>query len=136
MPCRGRISGVIANLAVALAIAALASGAALADDSTGSVRKHAAPTRLDPKISELPPSALGMDEHKSKLDTSDADKSGLKIPDHINFGDNVLHFDTKRKNTIPRVGVEANDQPVINKAPEESPLKPDYFGLRFTAPLH
>jgi hypothetical protein len=136
MPCIVRIPRVLASLAVALAIASLSSGAGLADDATGPVRKHAAPTRLDSKATELSPSALGMDEDKSKLDTSDADKSGLKLPDHINFGDNVLHFDTERKNIIPRVGVEANDQPVINKAPEESPLKPDYFGLRFTAPLH
>ena len=130
----GRIAGALA--AVTLAVAALSNGAALAGNASGAAANNSAPIRLDPKASELSPSALGMADDKVKLDTSGDEKPGLKIPDHITFGDNVLHFDTSRKNPIPRVGVEANDQAILNKAPEESPLKPSYFGLRFTAPLH
>jgi hypothetical protein len=131
MPSIGRIAG--AFTAVTLAVAALSNGAALAGNTTP---KTSAPVRLDPKSTELSPSALGMTDDKGKLGRAAEEKPGLKLPDHITFGENVLHFDTSRKNPIPRVGVEANDQAVINKAPEESPLKPDYFGLRFTAPLH
>ncbi len=136
MPLIGRIAGACGTFAAALVIAALSNGAGLAGNATGAALKNSAPVRPAPKASELSPSALGMADDKSKLDRPDEEKPDLKIPDHIKFGDNVLHFDTSRKNPIPRVGVEANDQAVINKAPEESPLKPNYFGLRFTAPLH
>jgi len=88
-----------------------------------------------PMTTQLPPSALGMEEDNSKPAEPDEDKADVKIPDHIKFGDNTLHFDTKRKDPIPHVGIEANDQPVINKAtPDESPL-PRYFGLRLTTPF-
>ena len=130
----GRIVGALA--AATLAVAALSNGAALAGNAPGAAAKNSAPVRLDPKASELSPSALGMADDKGKLDSAGDETPDLKIPDHITFGDNVLHFDTSRKNPIPRVGAEANDQAILNKAPEESPLKPNYFGLRFTAPLH
>jgi hypothetical protein len=122
--------------AVMLAVAALSDGAALAGNATAAATKNSAPVRPAAKSSELSPSALGMDDDKDKLQKPDDEKPELKLPDHINFGDNVLHFDTSRKNPVPRVGAEANDQAVLNKAPEESPLKPNYFGLRFTTPLH
>ncbi len=46
----------------------------------------------------------------------------------------MLHFDASRKDALPP-GVEANEQTVINKAPTEPTLKPNYFGLRLTTPI-
>jgi hypothetical protein len=136
MPVIGRIARVFGSLAIAFFIASLSNGAGLAGNATGAAPQNSAPTRLDPKASELSPTALGMEDEKHKRDKSGEEKPDLRIPDHIEFGDNVLHFDTKRKDPIPRVGVEADDQAIINKAAPDNSLKPDYFGLRFTTPLH
>jgi hypothetical protein len=136
MPFIRRIGGDFGTLTVALVVVALSNGAAVAANATGAASKNSAPIRLNPNASELSPSALGMDDHKGKLDRADEQKSAPKIPDHIEFGETVLHFDTSRKNPIPLVGVDANDQAVNKAAPDGSPLKSSYFGLRFTAPLH
>jgi len=135
MPFGGQILSSLRTIAAMAAAVMLSTGAVLAGSSTDGATKNSAPIRLDPKASELPPSALGMEDDKSKLNLPGDEKSDLNIPDEIKFGNNSLHFDTSRKNAIPPVGVEADDQAVINKAPTEPQLKPSYFGLRFTTPI-
>jgi hypothetical protein len=90
---------------------------------------------VSPKTSELPPSALGIDTKSRGYEPGD-DKSDLKVPDQIKFGNNTLHFDATKKDPVPPVGLEANGESVLNKAPAEPALKPSYLGLRLTTPMN
>ena len=85
--------------------------------------------------SALSPSALGADTAKSHK--ADADKSDVKIPDSIKFGDRTLRFDTDRKSvdSIPRVGLDATD-PHVLPTQKDQDLPPAYFGLTLTVPTH
>jgi len=118
--------------------ALLANGMARADDlprPPGSIPTKNSSTRAaGPTITELPPSALGMDTQSRGYEPGE-EKSDLKLPDQIKLGNNTLHFDAKKQDPTPPVGFEANGEAVINKAPAEPALKPNYFGLRLTAPI-
>jgi hypothetical protein len=125
---------------VAGAALLLSAGVCLADDATprppASVPvKHPAYRLVSPTTSELPPSALGIDTKSRGYEPGD-DKSDLKVPDQIKLGNNTLHFDATKKDPVPPVGLEANGESVLNKAPAEPALKPSYLGLRLTTPMN
>ncbi|HZQ14519.1 MAG TPA: hypothetical protein VFB31_17080 [Pseudolabrys sp.] len=86
------------------------------------------------KTTELPPSALGIDQSSHGYEPGDQTPD-LKLPDQFRFGDNTLHIDADKKDPTPPVGFESNGQAVLNKAPSEPVLKPSYLGLRLTAPI-
>jgi hypothetical protein len=135
MPFRSRISTAIAGAAVLLASNALSLAGDDIPRPPGSIPvKQSAPRASAPMTTELPPSALGMDTQSRGYEPGD-EKPGLKLPDQIQFGNNTLHFDANKKELIPPLGLEPNSQTVINKAPTESPLAPNYLGLRLTTPL-
>ena len=90
---------------------------------------------VSPKTSELPPSALGIDTKSRGYEPGD-EKPDLKVPDQIKLGTNTLHFDATKKDLDPPVGLEANGESVLNKAPAEPALKPSYLGLRLTTPMN
>jgi hypothetical protein len=113
----GRFSAFCAVLVAGL----LTSGLTLAGETAAS-------------SSELSPSALGMDTGSSRGYEPGDDKA--KRPGEIQFGNNTLHFDADKKNPVPPVGLEANGQTVLNKAPTEPALHPSYLGLRLTTPIH
>jgi hypothetical protein len=116
----------------------LSAGVCVADNDaprpSGSVPVKQPTYRLVPKTSELSPSALGIDTKSRGYEPGD-DKSDLKVPDQIKFGNNTLHFDATKKDPVPPVGLEANGESVLNKAPAEPALKPSYLGLRLTTPV-
>jgi hypothetical protein len=119
----------------------LSAGVCLADDAapkpsgTVPVKKSAPAAVRVPKTTELPPSALGIDTKSRGYEPGD-EKSDLNMPNQIQLGNNTLHFDADKKNPVPPVGVETNEQSVLNKAPTEPALKPSYFGLRLTSPMN
>ena len=118
----------------------LSAGICLADDTTpkppASVPvKKPAHQVVSPKTTELPPSALGYDTKWRGYEPGD-EKSDLKVPDQIKLGNNTLHFDAAKKDPEPPVGLEANGESVLNKAPAEPALKPSYLGLRLTTPMN
>ncbi len=122
------------------AVLLLSAGVCLAGDDTprppGSVPvKKSAPAVATPKTTELPPSALGIDTKSRGYEPGD-EKPDLKVPDQIKLGNNTLHFDAKKTDPVPPVGLEANGETVLNKAPAEPALKPSYFGLRLTTPMN
>lgn len=135
MPFNVRAAATIAG-----AILLLSAGVCLAGDDTprppGSVPvKRPAHQVASPKTSELPPYALGIDTKSRGYEPGD-EKPDLKVPDQIKLGDNTLHFDATKKDPVPPVGLEANGESVINKAPAEPALKPNYLGLRLTTPMN
>ncbi len=133
MPSGWLISSALRSLAAIVATVVFSIGGVLASDSTSIAPKKSAPVQHDRKSRELSPSALGMETSKSKFNIED-DKPDMKRPDEIQFGENTLHFDANRKNSLPP-GLEDNEHAVINKAPTEPALKPNYFGLRLTTPI-
>ncbi len=133
MPSSQLISGALRSLPAIVAALVISIGGVLAAESTGIAPKKSAPVQLDRKSRELSPSALGMETSKSKFNMRD-EKSDMKRPDEIRFGENTLHFDANRKDSLPP-GVDDNQHAVINKAPTESALKPNYFGFRLTTPI-
>ena len=118
----------------------LSAGVCWADDpaprppGTVPVKKHA-PAVAIPKSTELSPSALGIDTKPRGYEPGD-EKPDIKLPNQIQLGNNTLHFDADKKNPVPPVGLEANGETVINKAPSEPALAPSYFGLRLTTPMN
>ena len=135
MPFNVRAAATIAG-----AVLMLSAGVCLADDDTprppGSVPVTQPAHRVvSPKTSELPPSALGIDTKSRGYEPGD-EKSDLKVPDQIKLGNNTLHFDATKKDPVPPVGLEANGESVLNKAPAEPALKPSYLGLRLTTPMN
>jgi hypothetical protein len=90
---------------------------------------------VSPAMSELPPSALGIDTKSRGYEPGD-EKPDLKVPDQIKLGNNTLHFDATKKDPVPPVGLEQNGESVLNKAPAEPALKPNYLGLRLTTPMN
>ncbi len=133
----------LASLAVALALVLLTQGASLARDDlpvppAGTPAKKPIPAKkssaVRPQTTELSPAALGMDPKSRGYEPGDQ-KSDLKVPDHIQIGNNTLHFDAKKNDPTPPVGFEANGEAVINKAPAEPALAPSYLGLRLTTPI-
>lgn len=135
MPFNVRAAATIAG-----AILLLSAGVCLAGDDTprppGSVPvKRPAHQVASPKTSELSPSALGIDTKSRGYEPGD-EKPDLKVPDQIKLGNNTLHFDATKKDPVPPVGLEANGESVLNKAPTEPALKPNYLGLRLTTPMN
>jgi len=135
MPFNVRAAATIAGT-----ILLLSAGVCLAGDDTprppGSVPvKQPAHRVVSPKTSELPPSALGIDTKSRGYEPGD-EKPDLKVPDQIKLGNNTLHFDATKKDPDPPVGLEANGESVLNKAPAEPALKPNYLGLRLTTPMN
>ena len=129
-----------ATATIAGTVLLLSAGVCLADDNTprppGAVPvKKSAPAVAIPKTTELPPSALGIDTKSRGYEPGD-EKSDAKMPNQIQLGNNTLHFDADKKDPVPPVGLEANGETVINKAPSEPALKPSYFGLRLTSPMN
>ena len=129
-----------ATATIAGAVLLLSAGVCLADDDTlrppGSVPvKKSAPAVATPKTTELPPSALGIDTKSRGYEPGD-EKPDLKVPDQIKLGNNTLHFDAAKKAPVPPMGLEANGETVLNKAPAQPALKPSYFGLRLTTPMN
>lgn len=125
---------------IAGAVLLLSAGVCLADDDTprppGSVPvKQPAHRIVTPQTSELPPSALGIDTKSRGYEPGD-EKPDLKVPDQIKLGNNTLHFDATKKDLVPPVGLEPNGESVLNKAPAEPALKPNYLGLRLTTPMN
>jgi hypothetical protein len=125
---------------IAGAILLLSAGICLAGDDTprppSSVPVKLPAHRLvSPKTSELSSSALGIDTTSRGYEPGD-DKPDLKVSDQIKLGNNTLHFDATKKALVPPVGLEANGESVLNKAPAESALKPNYLGLRLTTPMN
>ena len=113
---------------------AFAAEDALPPSPNGIPRSKPVHRAAPPTKSELSPSALGMEPDKSDRDSSSDQKDGLKNPGEFKFGDNTLHIDADRKKTtLPGVG--DNEETVINKAPTDNGVKPNYFGLRFTTPI-
>ena len=90
---------------------------------------------VSPKTSELSPSALGIDTKSRGYEPGD-EKPDLKMPNQIQLGNNTLHLDADKKDPVPPVGLEANGESVLNKAPAEPALKPNYLGLRLTTPMN
>ena len=140
MPVCRRISCAFPAFASALAVALLSGGLALAGDEApkppASVPvKKSAPLAKVPKTTELSPSALGMETKSRGYEPGD-EKSDAKMPNQIQLGNNTLHFDADKKDPVPPVGLETNEQSVLNKAPTEPALKPSYFGLRLTTPMN
>jgi hypothetical protein len=117
----------------------LSAGVCLADDRTprppAPVPVKQPAYRVSPETSELSPSALGIDTTPRGYEPGD-DKPDLKMPDEIKLGNNTLHFDAKKRDPAPPVGLEANGESVLNKAPAEPALKPSYLGLRLTTPMN
>lgn len=135
MPFNLRAAATIAGAALLLS-----AGVCLAGDDTprppGSVPvKKSAPAVAISKTTELPPSALGIDTKSRGYEPGD-EKPDLKVPDQIKLGNNTLHFDAAKKDLVPPVGLEANGESVLNKAPAEPALKPNYLGLRLTTPMN
>jgi len=135
MPFNVRTAATIAGTVVVLS-----AGFCWADDATprppSSVPvKQPTHRAFTPKTSELPPSALGIDTTSRGYEPGDA-KTDLKVPDQIKFGNNTLHIDAAKKDPVPPVGLEANGESVLNKAPAEPALKPSYLGLRLTTPMN
>jgi hypothetical protein len=120
------------------AVLLLSAGVCLADDDSprppGAVPVKQSAQR-SVHTTELPPSALGIDT-KSRGYEPGEEKSDLKVPDQIKLGNNTLHFDAAKKDPVPPVGLEANGESVLNKAPAEPALKPSYLGLRLTTPMN
>ena len=127
-------------MAAIAAAVLLSSGLVLAGDEAprppASVPvKKSAPLAKVPKTTELSPSALGIETKSRGYEPGD-EKSDAKVPNQIQLGNNTLHFDADKKDPVPPVGVEANEQSVLNKAPTEPALRPSYFGLRLTTPMN
>ncbi len=135
MPFSGQILSTLRTVTAIVAAVVLSTGAVLAGSSTDGATKNSAPIRLDPKASELPPSALGMEADESHGYEPGDDKSDTKRPGEFKFGDNTLHIDANKNDPVPPVGLESNGQAVINKAPTEPALQPSYFGFRLTTPI-
>jgi hypothetical protein len=133
------LPGMLRSVPAVLTIIALSTGGALAGEPTGSIAhkkpKKPASTQFDRKSHELSPAALGMEPDKSRGYEPGNGAAGLKRPGEFQFGDNTLHIDADKKDPAPPVGLEANGQAVINKAPSEPALQPSYFGLRLTTPI-
>jgi hypothetical protein len=135
MPFNAPAVATVAGAALLLSV-----GISLADDNTprppGAVPvKKSAPALAIPKTTELPPSALGIDTKSRGYEPGD-EKSDAKMPNQFQLGNNTLHIDADKKNPTPPVGLETNEQSVLNKAPTEPALKPSYFGLRLTTPMN
>jgi len=118
----------------------LSAGVCLADNDTVRPRasvplKQPAHRLVSPKTTELSPSALGIDTKSRGYEPGD-EKPDLKLPNQIKLGNNTLHFDATKKDADPPVGLEANGESVLNKAPAEPALKPNYLGLRLTTPMN
>jgi hypothetical protein len=116
----------------------LAGGAALAGDNAprppASVPAKKSAAAVKGKPTELPPSALGYDDGKSRAEATGDDKPGLKIPNKFRFGGNTLHLDAEHRDDLPP-GIDANEHAVLNHGETaDSPL-PSYFGLRLTTPM-
>ena len=135
MPSGRKFSSIFNILAVMLAAAVLSAGAVFAGDSTSAAANKSAPLSPGQKSSELSPSALGMNTDKSKGYEPGDEGRDIKFPDAIQFGDNTLHFDANKKDPVPPVGYETNEQTVINKGQTEPRFKPSYLGLRLTTPF-
>lgn len=124
---------------IAGAILLLSAGIGLADDTKprppGIVPvKKSAPVRV-PQTTELSPSALGIETKSRGYEPGD-DKPEAKLPNQFQLGNNTLHIDADKKDPTPPVGVQTNEQSVLNKAPTEPALKPSYLGLRLTTPMN
>jgi hypothetical protein len=135
MSSNARAAATIAGTVLLLSV-----GICLADDNTprppGAVPvRKSAPTVAIPKTTELPASALGFDTKSRGYEPGD-EKSDAKMPNQLQLGNNTLHFDADKKDPAPPVGLESNEQSVLNKAPTEPALKPSYFGLRLTSPMN
>jgi len=135
MPFNVRAAAIIAGT-----VLLVSAGVCLAGDDTprppGSVPlKQPAHRVVSPKTSELSPSALGIDTKSRGYEPGD-EKPDLKVPDQIKLGDKTLHFDATKKDPVPPIGLEANGESVLNKAPAEPALQPSYLGLRLTTPMN
>jgi hypothetical protein len=125
---------------IAGTILLLSAGICFAGDTTprppGTVPvKKSAPAVVVPKTTELSPSALGIDTKSRGYEPGD-ETSDTKLPNQFQLGDNTLHIDADKKAPAPPVGLEANGQTVLNKAPSEPVLEPSYLGLRLTKPMN
>jgi len=83
-------------------------------------------------LKPLPP-APSLDT--GKFGNENGDNAGLSLPDKIDLGKSILHFDTSRSESTPRVGVETIDPKAFySGVPTHKDSEPRYFGLRLTKP--
>ena len=99
----------------------------------------AAPPLLDPNLFRLPHSAPDYDLDKLDLSRFRKDTPDFALPNRIDLGSSILHFDTGRKgiDSALRAGVDNGEMSNLNSVlpvPKQSPILPNYFGLKLTAP--
>lgn len=99
----------------------------------------AAPPLLDPNLFKLPPSAPNYELDKLDFGKFRKDPPNLALPNRIDLGSYSLHFDTGRKgiDSALRAGVDNGEMSNLNlvlPVPKQSPILPNYFGLKLTAP--
>jgi hypothetical protein len=78
-----------------------------------------------------------LDPAKSENAKTGTDKPKLEMPS-FDLGESKLQFDTKRAPVDTPVGIETKDPALLipgQPIQKESPLKPDYFGLKLTTPI-
>jgi len=89
--------------------------------------------KLNDELLKPLPAPLVPDTGKFRDDKSDS--GGLSLPDKIDLGKSVLHFDTNRGDSSPRIGVDTTDSKVLySGVPTHKDSAPRYFGLRLTKP--
>jgi hypothetical protein len=91
---------------------------------------------LDPKLFNFPPAASNHDLGKGRNETPN-----LALPHRIDLGSYMLHLDTGSKGvgSASRAGIDSGETSNLNlilPAQRQSPLMPDYFGLKLTTPTH
>jgi hypothetical protein len=91
---------------------------------------------LDPKLFNFPPAAPNHDLGKGRNETPN-----LALPNRIDLGSYMLHLDTGSKGvgSASRAGIDSGETSNLNlilPAQRQSPLMPDYFGLKLTTPTH
>jgi hypothetical protein len=101
----------------------------------------AAAPLLDPKLFNFPPAAPNHDLGKLDLGKFRNETPDLALPNRIDLGSYMLHLDTGRKGvgSVPRAGLDSGETSNLNlilPAQRQSPLMPDYFGLKLTTPTH
>jgi hypothetical protein len=140
----GRIArgGIVATILVLVALppnnAARAQPAASVPPSQSEPAPAAAPL-LDPKLFKFPPAAPNNELGKLDLDKFRKDPPDFALPNRIDFGSYMLHLDTGRKgvDSAPRASIDSGETSNLNlilPAQKQSPLMPDYFGLKLTTP--
>ena len=125
-------------LTVTLALGWPAAGLAQQSGSPSPYAPVPTPT-IDPYLS-IPQQTAPQETSKFKVD-NDAKAPGWTLPNRIDLGKSQLQFDAKHTSEVNTLGM-ATDSGETSNLSKAMPLQkqestlPNYFGLKFSTPMH